>query len=309
MARRTIQLEVPLDLRLVLGPHIRGRGDPTGRLSGLSFARVTRTRDGPATLLLERRGEVIEAEAWGAGADRVLDGLPALLGLDDDATGFDSSLHPVIADLARRMPGLRLGWTNAIFEALFPAILEQKVTGSEASSAYRDLIRRHGEPGPGLLAARLRLRLQPAPETLAALPYFAYHPFGVEQRRAEVMRRVAREAHRLEALADLPGTRVEVGVAAAAALQRYPGIGPWTAAEVTLRALGDPDAVSVGDFHLKNLVAVALAGEPRGDDVRMVELLEPWRGHRARVIRLLEASGIEAPRYGPRYSPPNRRAM
>ena len=309
MARRTIQLEVPLDLWLVLGPHVRGRGDPTGRLSGRSLARVTRTRDGSATLLLERRGEVIEAEAWGAGADRVLDGLPALLGLDDDATGFDPSLHPVIADLARRMPGLRMGWTNAVFEALLPAILEQKVTGSEATTAYRDLIRRHGEPGPGRLAGRLRLWLQPAPETLAALPYFAYHPVGVEQRRAEVIRRVAREAHRLEALADLPGTRVEVGVAAAAALQRYPGIGPWTAAEVTLRALGDPDAVSVGDFHLKNLVAVALAGEPRGDDVRMVELLEPWRGHRARVIRLLEGSGIGAPRYGPRYSPPDRRAM
>jgi 3-methyladenine DNA glycosylase/8-oxoguanine DNA glycosylase len=309
MARRTIQLGVPLDLRLVLGPHVRGRGDPTGRLSERSLARVTRTRDGSATLLLERRGEVIEAEAWGAGADRVLDGLPALLGLDDDMTEFDPSLHPVVADLARRMAGLRLGWTNAVFEALLPAILEQKVTGSEATIAYRDLIRRHGEPGPGPLAARLRLRLQPAPEVLAALPYFALHPFGVDQRRAELIRRVAREAHRLEALADLPGTRVEVGVAAAAALQRYPGIGPWTAAEVTLRALGDPDAVSVGDFHLKNLVAVALAGEPRGDDVRMVELLEPWRGHRARVIRLLEGSGIEAPRYGPRYSPPDRRAM
>jgi 3-methyladenine DNA glycosylase/8-oxoguanine DNA glycosylase len=309
MARRTIHLEVPLDLRLVLGPHVRGRGDPTGRLSGLSFARVTRTRDGPATLLLERRGEVIEAEAWGAGADRVLGGLPALLGLDDDATGFDPSLHPVVADLARRMAGLRLGWTNAIFEALLPAILEQKVTGSEATTAYRDLIRRHGEPGPGQLAARLRMRLQPAPEVLAALPYFAFHPFGVEQRRAELIRRVARETLHLEALADLPGTRAEVGAAAAAALQRRPGIGTWTAAEVTLRALGDPDAVSVGDFHLKNLVAVALTGAPRGDDAQMVELLEPWRGHRARVIRLLEASGIEAPRYGPRYSPPDRRAM
>jgi 3-methyladenine DNA glycosylase/8-oxoguanine DNA glycosylase len=80
-------------------------------------------------------------------------------------------------------------------------------------------------------------------------------------------------------------------------------------AEVTLRALGDPDAVSEGDFHLPNLVAFALAGEPRGTDARMLALLEPWRGNRARVIRLLELSGIEAPRHGPRYSPPDRRAM
>jgi 3-methyladenine DNA glycosylase/8-oxoguanine DNA glycosylase len=251
----------------------------------------------------------LEAEAWGPGADQVLDGLPALLGLLDDPTGFDPSLHPLIADLARRRPGLRLGWTGAVFEALLPAILEQKVTGREAGAAFGGLTRRYGEPGPGPLASTQGLWLQPAPEVLAALPYYAFHPFGVEQRRAEVVRRVARDAARLEALPGLPGTRAEVGVAAATALRRYAGVGEWTAAEVTLRALGDPDAVSVGDFHTKNLVAFALAREPRGTDERMLELLAPWRGHRARVIRLLEASGIEAPRYGPRYSPPDRRSM
>ncbi len=82
-----------------------------------------------------------------------------------------------------------------------------------------------------------------------------------------------------------------------------PGIGPWTAAEVGVRALGDADAVSVGDFHLPNLVAYALAGEPRGNDARMLELLEPYRGQRARVMRLLELSGIRPPRYGPRLAP------
>ena len=84
-----------------------------------------------------------------------------------------------------------------------------------------------------------------------------------------------------------------------------PGIGPWTAAEVGVRALGDQDAVSVGDFHLPHLVAFALAGEPRGSDERMLELLEPYRGQRARVVRLLEMSGLQAPRYGPRL--PERR--
>jgi 3-methyladenine DNA glycosylase/8-oxoguanine DNA glycosylase len=306
---RTIHLEAPLDLRFVLGPQARGRGDPAGRLTGLSATRATRTVDGPATLLVEIRGTRLEAEAWGPGAERVLEGLPALLGLLDDPAGFDPSPHPLVAELARRRPWLRLGWTGAVFEALLPAILEQKVTGREAATAFRDLTRRYGEPGPGPVAAAQRLWLQPAPEVLAALPYYAYHPFGVEQRRAETVRRVARDAQRLEALAVLPGSRAEVGTAAAAALTRYTGIGAWTAAEVTLRALGDPDAVSVGDFHLKNLVAFALAREPRGTDERMLELLAPWQGHRARVIRLLEASGIEAPRYGPRYSPPDRRSM
>ncbi|MEO8462505.1 MAG: hypothetical protein ABI555_04785 [Chloroflexota bacterium] len=205
--------------------------------------------------------------------------------------------------------GLRIGRTGAVFEALFPAILGQKVTGREAGSAYRELTRTHGEPAPGPIAAQLGLRLQPAPEVLAGLPYYAYHPFGVEQRRADVIRKAARDSVRLEALVDLPGTRAEAGASAAAALQRQSGIGPWTAAEVTLRALGDPDAVSVGDFHLPNLVAYALAREPRGTDERMLELLEPWRGQRARVMRLLEASGITAPRYGPRFAPPDRRSM
>jgi len=309
MPRRTIDLDAPIDLRLILGPLSRGRGDPTLRLSSVAVAQATRTPDGPTTLLVEVRGWRVEAEAWGPGANRALDGLPALLGLDDDASGFEPGLHPVVADLARRRPHLRLGRTGAVFEALLPAILEQKVTGREAETAHRGLIRCYGEPAPGPVAAAQRLRLPPPPEALAALPYHAYHPFGVERRRAEIVRHVARDAQRLEGLAALSGTRLEVGAAAAARLRAYPGIGPWTAAEVTLRALGDPDAVSVGDFHLPNLVAYALAGEPRGTDARMLELLEPWRGHRARVIRLLEASGIQAPRYGPRHAPRDIRPL
>ncbi|TAL12999.1 MAG: DNA-3-methyladenine glycosylase 2 family protein [Chloroflexota bacterium] len=304
-----MDLTAPLDLVTVAGLHVRGRGDPTGRISSRSLIRATRTQDGPATLLAEVQGTRVEAEAWGPGADRALAALPAFLGLDDDPTGFDPSHHRVVADLARRRPHLRIGWTGAIFESLLPAILEQKVTGGEAVTAFRGLIAGHGAPAPGPIAATHRLRLQPSPEALAGLPYYAFHPLGVEQRRADVIRRVAREAPRLERLADLDGTRLELGRTAASTLQAIPGIGVWTAAEVTLRTLGDPDAVSVNDFHLKNLVSFALAGEPRGTDERMLELLEPWRGHRARVVRLLELSGIAAPRYGPRYAAPDRRAM
>jgi 3-methyladenine DNA glycosylase/8-oxoguanine DNA glycosylase len=88
-------------------------------------------------------------------------------------------------------------------------------------------------------------------------------------------------------------------------LWSVPGIGPWTVAEVARVAFGDPDAISVGDFHVPNLVAWALAGEARADDARMLELLEPYRGQRGRVQRLLEASGIRPPRYGPRMAPRN----
>ena len=92
-------------------------------------------------------------------------------------------------------------------------------------------------------------------------------------------------------------------------LRTFPGIGVWTANEVALRALGDPDAVSIGDFHLKNLVANALTGEPRATDERMVELLEPWRGHRQRVVRLLLAGGPRRPRRGPRFAPTDYRRI
>ncbi|MBI2777716.1 MAG: DNA-3-methyladenine glycosylase 2 family protein [Chloroflexi bacterium] len=309
MARRTLSLSRPLDLVRTLRPLYRGRGDPAMQLTSRSAIRATRTAAGPATILLELRGTMIEAEAWGPGADILLERLPAFLGEDDDDTAFDPGRHPVVAGLARRLPGVRIGRTGAVLEALLPAIFEQKVTGTEAARAFRSMIRAVGEPAPGPIASRFALRVLPPPAALAALPYHAFHPFGIEQRRAELVRRVCRDAVRLEALAELGGPRVEIGVTAAARLRSFPGIGPWTAAEVTLRALGDPDAVSVGDVHLPNLVAFALAGEPRGDDARMLELLEPWRGHRARVMRLLESSGIEAPKYGPRPAPRDIRAI
>jgi 3-methyladenine DNA glycosylase/8-oxoguanine DNA glycosylase len=292
MPSRVIPLTVPLDLRLTIGLHSRGPRDPAMRVARGSAVRATRTAGGPASVAIELTGGTIRAEAFGPGAERVLDGLPSLLGLDDDPSAL-VPVHPLVARLARRLRGLRIGRTGAILEALVPAILEQKVTGGEASRAYRGLIRLYGEPAPG----PLRLRLHPAPETLAALPYHAFHPLGVEQRRADVIRRAARVAARLEEAADMKPD------AADARLRSVIGVGAWTAAEVRTRALGDPDAVSVGDFHTKHLVAWTLAGEPRGTDARMLELLEPYSGQRGRVIRLLEASGLAAPRFGPRLAP------
>jgi 3-methyladenine DNA glycosylase/8-oxoguanine DNA glycosylase len=198
--------------------------------------------------------------------------------------------------------GLRIGRTERVIEALVPAVLEQKVTGDEARRAYRGLVARFGEDAPGPRG----LRLPPAPSTLASVPYHALHPVGIERRRAHLLAAVCRDATRLETLGSAaagPAAAPEARATAYAALRAYPGIGPWTTAEVGIRALGDPDAVSVGDFHAPNMVAWALAGEPRGTDERMLELLEPYRGQRGRVTRLLELAGVEAPKYGPRLSP------
>jgi 3-methyladenine DNA glycosylase/8-oxoguanine DNA glycosylase len=283
------RLDAPLDLRLTLGPLVRGTGDPAMRLTSGRAIRSTRTAEGLATIELVVAGGQLRAEAWGPGGEAALDGAAALVGLEDDRAAFQSG-GGLIGELDRRFQGLRIGRTGAVLEALVPAILEQKVIGIEARRAYRGIIARWGEAAPGPFG----LRLLPPPDVLAAIPYHELHPLGVERRRADLIRAVGARAARLEEVVTMPREN------AYRRLRALPGIGPWTAAEVALRALGDADAVSVGDFHLPNLVSFALAGEPRGTDARMLELLEPYRGQRGRVIRLLEASGIWPPARGPR---------
>jgi 3-methyladenine DNA glycosylase/8-oxoguanine DNA glycosylase len=300
MIRRELPLEGPLDLQGTMSPLVRGHGDRTIRVAGREAWWTTRTACGPATLHLSVAPDVLTAEAWGPGADLALERAGRLVGLEsqrEPTEALASVDHGGIAGLARRRPGIRTLRTEAVFDALVAAIVEQKVTGFEAHRVWHGLVRSYGEPAPGPAGSDLGLRLLPAPATLAALPYYAYHPLGLERRRADLIRAVAARAAWFEAVVNLPLPE------AYARLLAVPGIGPWTAAEVAVRALGDDDAVSVGDFHIKNLVAWALAGEPRGDDARMLELLEPYRGRRALVVRLLELSGMAPPRYGPRLAP------
>ena len=279
-----------LDLRATLAPLLRlGYGDPTSRLDGGAAWRATRNVDGAVTISIRREGDAIALQAWGPGAGHALERGPALLGEEDDDRDFQPT-HPLIRDLHRRHPGVRLCRTEAVMETLLPTVMEQKVIGLEARRGYRRLVRAMGEPAPGPAG----LLLQPSAETLAHTPYWRFHPFAVERRRAETIIRAAGMAGRLEAL--VAGTTTD----ARTRLEAQPGLGRWSAAHITMIAMGDPDAVPVGDFHLPNIVCHALTGVPRGDDAMMLELLEPFRGHRGRVIRLLMMSGIRAPRFGPR---------
>jgi 3-methyladenine DNA glycosylase/8-oxoguanine DNA glycosylase len=290
IAARTLRLSRPLDLRGTLSPVRRGGTDPTVRMRAHEVWRATRTPDGPGTerLALLPDGALL-VEAWGPGADWLVEHAPALVGELDDCTGFDPR-QPLLRDLHRRHPGLRLGRTQAIFEAAVASILEQRVTGVEAFRGWRALVRDLGEPAPGPLPG---LMVPPEPARILATRYPVFHTYGVERGRAETVRRAAAHAGRLEEALRMPPAD------ARARLRALPGMGHWTAAEVAVVAMGDPDAVSVGDYHLPHLVSWALAGEPRGSDERMLELLEPYRGHRARVLRLLVAAGIAAPRRGP----------
>ncbi len=284
-----VALKSPIDLQLTLAPLAHGRADPTIRSEAGAIWRATRTPGGAATIRLRAVPGGIEVAAWGAGSDSAVAEAAELVGAHDAPDRLIAH-HRLIADLVRRHPGLRLPRTNRVFEALLPAICEQKVTGIEARAAFRGVVAAYGEAAPGPAG----LRLPPSPEVLARLAYFVFHRFGLERRRAELIVAAARLAPRLEGASP---------AAAYALLRAVPGIGPWTGAEVGRIAFGDPDALSIGDFHLPNLVAWALAGEPRADDARMLELLDPYQGQRGRVQRLLEVSGLRPPRYGPRMTP------
>jgi 3-methyladenine DNA glycosylase/8-oxoguanine DNA glycosylase len=288
-AQRRLRFPHPVDLSLTLGPLRHGRGDPTIRIDRTEAARATRTPHGPASQRIHSSGCDVEVEAWGPGARWLVAAASDLLGLDDDRSGFEPH-HEVVRHLDKRMSGLRLGRSSAVIECLVPTILEQKVQSVAAHASYRRLVYLRGEEAPG----PLRLRLPPAPEALAGLASHTWHPLGVERRRAAIVRGACLRAKRLEETISSPAAD------AYRRLTALPGIGDWTAAIVLSVARGDPDAVPTGDFHLPNRVAWVLAGEPRADDERMLELLEPYRGHRGRVVRLIEAGGPAPPRYGPR---------
>lgn len=288
----TVRPRLPVDLDLTLSPLRRGSGDPTMRAERPGvWWRATLTPEGPACARYAcAAGGAVAVAAWGPGAEWCLASAPELLGARDSLEGFEPAPGGLVARLHRAMPGLRISRSLAVFEALVPSVLEQKVTGMEARAAYRGMVRAWGAPAPGPAG----LRLPPPASLLAVTPYWEFHRFGVERRRATVIRGAAACARRIDQTAAVPAA------AARRRLQALPGVGPWTAAEVALVALGDADAVSLGDYHLPHLVSWALAGEPRGSDERMLELLTPYPGHRGRVIRLLSRSGLWPPRRGPR---------
>lgn len=303
------RLAVPeaYDFLGTVGPLPMGRHDPCLRIVDGVFWWVARTPDGLGTLRLRREGSGLLATGYGPGAAWVLEQADAVAGLRDDVSGFASvaARHPLVAELARRYRGLRLPATGRVHQRLLRTILEQKVTGTEAYRAYAATVRychrrtdeRAPGPTPGLLPP-------PDPAAVAEMPYWVFHRFGVEQRRADTLARASVSAARLEQCAD--------AAEAARRLKAINGIGPWTSAEVVRVAYGDADAISVGDWHIPHTVSWALSGEVRAGsrestpaglspaDERMLELLEPFRGHRGRVCVLLERAGYAAPRFGPR---------
>ncbi len=301
---RTWHPSFPLDVGLVLSVHRRGPQDPAFRADAAGAVwRTSRTPAGPATLRMvwdePVTAPVVAATAWGPGASWVLERLPDLLGASDEPAAFQPE-HPRLRDLAWRFAGLRIGRTDRVLEALVPAVLEQKVPGLEAVRAWRRLLTWYGTPAPG--PAPAGMRVFPPPATWRAIPSWDWHRAGVEGVRAETIMAAAAVAARLEEICSLPGAEAD------RRLRSVPGIGAWTAAEIRQRACGDPDAVSVGDYHLPGQVGWTLTGQAT-DDAGMLALLAPYAGQRHRAGRLIELGGGGPPRRGPRLAARDFRAI
>ncbi len=296
----------PLNLQQTLGTLPRGSSDRTIMLAVNQAWLGLATDAGAATLRLtvssQRSGtQTVTATAWGPGASAALAGVPALLGGNDDWSGFDhpdfhATLPRLVTEARRRSLGLRLPATGRMVDAIIPAVLEQKVTMKEARHSFRFLMHKFGSAAPGAAAGGpvpAGLMVAPSPEQWARIPSWEWHRAGVGPQRSATVMRLTKVASSLERLAAVPAEE------AAAKLQSIPGIGLWTAAEVTQRTHGDADSISVGDYHLAAFVGYALTGRA-ADDAGMCALLEPWRGHRQRVVRMLGLSGFRKPAFGPR---------
>ncbi|GAA3238950.1 DNA-3-methyladenine glycosylase 2 family protein [Actinocorallia longicatena] len=281
MTGRVWRAPWPLSLRGVLFPLRRGPHDPAFRITPDGAVwRTSWTPDGPGTLRIVRDGADFTGTAWGPGAGWLLDGMPALLGADDRPEEFVAH-HDLVRESFAKHANWRIGRTDRVFEALVPAVLEQKVVGAEAWRAWGHLLRRFGEPAPGAPD----MRVPPPREVWAKIPSWEWHRSGAEAVRARTIIQAAR--HDLESAPDR--------------LRHLQGVGPWTIAEVRQRALGDPDALSVGDYHLPGQIGYALTGE-KTDDAGMLRLLEPYTGQRYRAAVLILLEGKGPPRRGPRMS-------
>ncbi len=287
---------------LTLAPLRRGPWDPCFQNSGDgAIWRTSLLLTGPITARIKRTAlNAVTCAAWGGGAAEFLDALPAQLGAEDEASDF-APQEPIVAAAHRRVPHLRLGRTGHVLEALIPAVLEQRVQGADAFRSWRILVTKYGTPAPG--PAPRRMRVPPPAEVWRDIPSWEFHLANVDPRRSRTVVSCAQRTASLKKLSSWPVAK------ARDALTALPGVGIWTAAETAQRAFGDADALSVGDYHVPKMIGWTLLGRPVTDEI-MVELLEPMRPHRHRVVRLLEASGLAyEPRRGARLALQNIRSL
>jgi 3-methyladenine DNA glycosylase/8-oxoguanine DNA glycosylase len=286
--------DVPIgdvDLAATLGSVLWLPRDPTARLTSGRFERATQTPEGSGTVVVTWTPDARTArvEAFGDGAGWLVDRVPRLLGCEDDVTGFDPA-GPPLRDLWRQHGRRRIARTGTLWHDLTCLVVQQRIDRLSAADQWRRLVTTHGTPAPGVDG----LWAPPAPATLARLSSPDLHRLGLERKRAQTLVGAGLALAHHQHIAD---DDVATGTAA---LRAVPGIGPWTTGCLAALTWGDRDAVIPGDSGIPSLVGWVLAGRHRSDDAAMIELLEPHRPHRYRVLGLVMASGRRPPRTAPR---------
>lgn len=266
-----------------------GALDPTLRLDERQVLRACHTPAGPGTLRLRWDGTTVLADAWGPGAGWLVSRAPAISGAQDEPTALVAR-EPWLEQIVRTHEHVALGRAPRLFDTLVAYVLQQRVPFIEAAASWRRLVEQHGHGAPGPHGLRLPL----TPQQWKGLSSAVLASFDVDRQRGAIVHEVALHARKIDALDEAPLSD------ARALLPKLRGIGPWTQGIVLGVGRGDPDAVPVGDFAMPSLVTRAFTGQPRGDDRQMLQLLEPYRGQRFRVMRLLFAAGYRRQRLGPR---------
>lgn len=289
---RTVVAGRPTDLLHSLRLHRFGPHDPSFRLAHHHLERAVHGPDGPGVIRVRTWDRChFEVEAWGPGRDFLLERSPSLLGLDDGGHLFQPE-HSRLKRISRALPGLRLPRALTLFEVFVVVVLQQRVAWRDAARSFLELIRTFAEPAEGS-----SLKIFPPPQVFKQIPLSRYREAGVDEKRAQTLRNGATSWRRIEEIRHMSARDGHHR------LMHFPGVGTWTSQCVLGFGWGHADAVPLGDYDLPRLVGKVLADEPRADDPRMLQLLEPFRGHRWRVIRWLQESGTAPPRFGPRRGP------
>lgn len=264
-----------------------GLYDPSASLDRKRVEKVFFGSSGLVHAVAEEHDDGVELHITGPGAEGELRRWSELWPPQDRYAEFHTD-HPLVNRLHRSLPGLRMLRQPWLFEVACHCVLQQRVTWQEALRSWRRLVKGLGQPHAGMTAF-------PSPAVLARVSPHSLNRFDIDFHRAKAIVGLAR-AHLSDPLFE---TTTSFGTLRDR-LPRIPGIGPWTTEMVLGVGAADPDALPTGDLKLPHVVSWALAGEARGDDERMLELMEPFSGHRFRVYRLLMAGKVKAPRFAPK---------
>lgn len=197
--------------------------------------------------------------------------LRALFDLDAQPAAVAGHLRrdPLLRASVRRRPGLRLPGAFDPFETAVRAVLGQQVSVAAATTLAGRLARRFGAPLPEAPSPALALLFPTAAELAAATPA-AIAEVGMPRSRGETVHALARAV--VDGAIDLgPGADPDE---VARRLDALPGIGPWTAQYVTMRALHHPDAFPADDLGVRK----ALGARGR-EATRRAEAWRPWRSY------------------------------